>query len=256
MRESIENMNEQAGIYCIRNIVNGIIYIGSSKDVFNRKIHHFSDLRCKRHNNARLQNSFNKYGESNFEFYVIELVEESKLIPREQYWIDYYNSAIRNKGFNIQSIAGRTTPWMNIKHHSEESIEKIRKSNLGQKRTPETIEKIRQSHIGYKMPQSQKDRIGLKSKGNKHRLGLPSPMKGKKLKKESILKRTETRKKNGGYIVSEETRKKKSLSMMGKNKGRKSWCSGLTKETDERLAKLSMKNKESITQWWKKRKQS
>jgi hypothetical protein len=43
-----------------------------------------------------LQNAWNKYGEDNFYFSVLELVpDKDKLIEREQYWIDKLNACDR-----------------------------------------------------------------------------------------------------------------------------------------------------------------
>lgn len=60
------------GIYSIKNKVNGKIYIGQSTDIIDRLRHHLSELRHNRHSNSYLQRSFNKYGEENFEFDVVE----------------------------------------------------------------------------------------------------------------------------------------------------------------------------------------
>ena len=60
-------MNE-SGIYCIRNSINNKCYVGQSKNVKKRFIHHKSMLRKNEHNNPYLQNSWNKYGENNFTF--------------------------------------------------------------------------------------------------------------------------------------------------------------------------------------------
>ena len=62
----------QEGIYMIRNRINNKVYIGQSIDLVRREGDHFSDLRRGIHTNTHLQSSFNKYGEVNFEFIVLE----------------------------------------------------------------------------------------------------------------------------------------------------------------------------------------
>ena len=61
------------GIYKIENKYDNKIYIGSSVNVDNRKYKHFWMLRKNIHDNNYLQNSYNKFGEENFTFEVLEL---------------------------------------------------------------------------------------------------------------------------------------------------------------------------------------
>jgi GIY-YIG catalytic domain. len=125
---------KNCGIYAIINIINQKLYIGSSKDLKYRKRKHFEGLRYNRHPNNYLQQSFNKYGEKSFDFKVIEYCKESKLLEREQYYINYYQSCNRNCGFNLSLKAGRIVL-------TEEGREKMRQSHLGKKQSLETIEK-------------------------------------------------------------------------------------------------------------------
>lgn len=121
-------METQIGIYCIENIENKKKYIGSSKHVYKRRNRHFSELKNGKHKNIKLQNSYNKHGKVKFIFYVIELVNDEKiLIKREQHYIDSLKPA-----YNINLIAN---------------------SSLGVKRSKETKEKIRQANLGLEHPE-------------------------------------------------------------------------------------------------------
>ncbi len=61
------------GYYLIRNIVDGMVYIGGTeKPIETRWSKHIYDLRTKRHSNKPLQEAWNKYGEFSFNFEVIE----------------------------------------------------------------------------------------------------------------------------------------------------------------------------------------
>lgn len=75
-------------------MVNNKIYIGSSNNLYRRKVHnHFYKLSLKKHDNVYLQNSYNYHGEQNFIFEVIEFVEnEDELLEHEQYWLDKFYS--------------------------------------------------------------------------------------------------------------------------------------------------------------------
>lgn len=100
-------LKNKSGIYQIRNLVNGKLYIGSAVNLYDRKSQHFSDLKYGKHND-RFQNSYNFHGKDNFIFEVIEFVEdENKLIECEQYWMDRFEVYKRDKGYNINPIAGR-----------------------------------------------------------------------------------------------------------------------------------------------------
>ena len=94
-------MNIMIGIYKIENKVNGKIYVGQSIDINARWKNHITLLNKGNHHNDYLQKSWNKYGENNFEFSIIEECDLSDLNCREIYWIDYYNSYIRDYGYNL-----------------------------------------------------------------------------------------------------------------------------------------------------------
>lgn len=92
-------MNKIISIYKIKCLKNKKIYIGSSKDTIKRWNTHKCLLRKNKHHCSRLQKAWNKYGEQNFSFYIIEILPTSDfLIDKEQFWIDYYDSY--NLGFN------------------------------------------------------------------------------------------------------------------------------------------------------------
>lgn len=95
--------NPKSGIYEIKNIVNGKIYIGSSKDIVNRLSQHKANLKKKKHTNSHLQASWNKHGEYNFVFRIVELIPNPTkqiLEEREDHWINHFDSI--NKGYNMQ----------------------------------------------------------------------------------------------------------------------------------------------------------
>jgi bifunctional DNA-binding transcriptional regulator/antitoxin component of YhaV-PrlF toxin-antitoxin module/predicted GIY-YIG superfamily endonuclease len=96
-----------SGIYMITNIVNYKKYIGSSINLHDRCNKHKAQLKNNKHHNFHLQNAWDKYGEENFKFEIIELVsDKEKLIEREQYWIDKLDTSNQLKGYNLNPIAG------------------------------------------------------------------------------------------------------------------------------------------------------
>ena len=72
-------MNKITGIYMILNHANDKIYIGQSIDIKARWKQHKSDLNNNRHVNKHLQNSWNKFGQDNFEFIILCECEENQL---------------------------------------------------------------------------------------------------------------------------------------------------------------------------------
>jgi len=111
------------GIYVIRNVSTGDKYIGSSIDVESRIRTHLYDLRGNRHVNSKLQNAWNKYGESSFEFGIQEDVGEQfefpidreTLFEVEQWYLDRWRPA-----YNLVPIAGspaRDAGW----RHTEQT---------------------------------------------------------------------------------------------------------------------------------------
>jgi hypothetical protein len=90
------------GIYKIENKVNGKVYVGQSIHIEQRWSEHKAELRGNYHHNAHLQSSWNKYGEDNFEFSIIEVFKKiNKLNEREIYWINYYDSYKNEFGYNL-----------------------------------------------------------------------------------------------------------------------------------------------------------
>ena len=131
------------GIYKIVNIKNDHFYVGSASDLKKRWSHHLHFLRRNKHENAHLQNAWNKYGESAFQFKVEQQCPIHSLLKNEQRWLNEhcgqkhcYNIAKNAK----HSGAGRTLSSTHKKKISvalagrtlsEEHKKKIGKSNKG-----------------------------------------------------------------------------------------------------------------------------
>jgi group I intron endonuclease len=88
------------GVYRITNLVNGKNYIGISKSIYKRWEYHRYRLKKGIHDNIHLQSAWNKYGKENFEFKIIEECQVDSLQEREDYWINFFNSIHREKGYN------------------------------------------------------------------------------------------------------------------------------------------------------------
>lgn len=82
----------KCGIYCIINTVNQKRYIGSSLNCYLRLMDHRAELRHNVHSNSHLQNAWNKYGENNFQYYILEFCEPENRIERENFYIGQLNA--------------------------------------------------------------------------------------------------------------------------------------------------------------------
>lgn len=116
----------ETGIYQILNIKTGKFYIGSSSfSMFTRWAHHKTALKHNKHHSAYLQNSWNKYGEENFEFVVIERCSAEKCLEREQFYMDLLNPAY--------NMAKKSNNCLGVKH-SEATKKKMSEAHKGHKR--------------------------------------------------------------------------------------------------------------------------
>lgn len=91
----------KTGIYQIRNIINNDSYIGSAKDINRRWQRHKSALKHDHHENTHLQRAWNKYGDKNFMFEILEECLYENLLNREQKYLDLnpkYNIAKTSSG--------------------------------------------------------------------------------------------------------------------------------------------------------------
>lgn len=88
-------------IYRILCVPTGESYIGQTIDINRRKNKHFSTLHRNKHENPKLQNAWNKYGEENFsfEFWIFNDTTPERLNDLECEYIEKYNSL--EKGFNL-----------------------------------------------------------------------------------------------------------------------------------------------------------
>lgn len=132
-------MTKICGIYKITNKINGKCYIGQSNDI-NRRWR--QELSPNAKLNPHLARAFEKYGTDNFEFEIIEECQRELLNEREQFWINIYNSANKNFGYN-KTFGGDG----NLGRHfimTDTQKEKIRKANTGRKLTENQLIALRE----------------------------------------------------------------------------------------------------------------
>lgn len=103
MKARLRDLGEP-GIYLIRNIVNGKVYVGKAKCIHSRIKQHITSLNRKQrtHENDHFINAWHKYKRESFDYVVLEYLPlNDKLISsREIFYIDLYNALDNNKGYN------------------------------------------------------------------------------------------------------------------------------------------------------------
>lgn len=168
-------LSGKTGLYGIFNLMSGKVYIGSAINLKKRLRQHKEHLKKQKHYNSYLQNAWNKYGEKEFEFHVLEHCLKEQLIEREQFYLDSLKSYDDEFGYNICKIAGSTIgqkPWLN-KKHTEETRKKMSVAGLKRYENPLERQKISLRSIGKKYWLGRKHTEETKrkiSKGNKGKI--------------------------------------------------------------------------------------
>ena len=208
---------KQTGIYKIIN-PNGAIYIGQSINI-KKRWNEYKNLRGCGYN-TRLYNSLKKYGFKNHIFKIIKICEQYELNNKEIYYIEYFKSFNTELGLNLHSGGDNHIV-------SDETIEKLRKSHLGQKpwnkgltkATDERLKKQGENHSkkmkGRTASEETKLKMSIARKGKKHSLKTKKKLSEAKKGNKIWLGRKHTEEskcKMRGRKLSEETKLKMSIS--------------------------------------------
>lgn len=179
------------GIYKIINVINNKFYVGSAVDLKRRKTRHFSELRTGKHNNSKLQNSWNKHGEQSFVFVIVEeLSPEADLLASENVWLkehvgkEYcYNIGVTATAPSL-GMSGELSPTWGYKH-TDETKAIIAAASKGRVQSAETIKKKTAYLIGKPKSAEARAKISatLMGEGN-YWYGKKRPEHGAKVSKE------------------------------------------------------------------------
>lgn len=179
-----------SGIYQIRNLVNGKIYIGKGVDIGSRWSKHKRLLNANKHYNIHLQRAWNNYGGNSFDFSILEHCPIEQLDEREKYHIAIYKA----EGLAYNLTDGGEGMLGNVP--TIETRAKLSKINKGKKRHPFTEEhkaKIGLGNLGKKKSAEEIARRVEKQKGQKrapfseeHKLKIGLAQKGKPRSQKSM----------------------------------------------------------------------
>lgn len=115
------------GVYKILCLINNKFYIGGSKDIEYRLKCHRRNLNHSKHINPYLQYAWNKYGEDNFTFAIVEYVENKEILPdREQWWLDETQCYNNDIGFNVRDSVGLRVSNKINQERKEKQLNRLR----------------------------------------------------------------------------------------------------------------------------------
>lgn len=262
--EQKSKYSKDAGIYKLTSKISNKVYIGKAVDLSNRLAQHKNSENLKVKPGFYIRNSIIKHGWDSFTVDILEIYENFdrdkdnfKLLERESYYIDLFDSTNRTKGYNICKFSNDRTGVKCSEEHkkkislahlgkpkSRESVERMRLSKLGKSNGPhsmESIEKMSISKLGKKRPEFSeewkqnigKGHVGLvMSEEAKQKISLAH--KGKPKSKESVEK---MRQSLIGRKASDETKEKMSKSQKGRTH---------TDEVKEKLRQINTGRKMSL----------
>lgn len=181
-----KNKDVISGIYCIENKINHKKYIGQSINIYDRWNKHKSELNHNKHDNDYLQKSWNKYGNENFLFFVLEECLKDDLNMKEIYYINKYNTLNQEYGYNLKEggSSGKISEYSNEKkkqslkkaYENKKLREERKKYALYQWSNPEIKNKIMGENNGmYGKTHTEETRQKIREKA----LGRESSQKNK-----------------------------------------------------------------------------
>jgi group I intron endonuclease len=221
------------GVYLIRCLANGCVYVGQAKNCRVRFNHHKHHLRKNKHGNPRLQHAWNAHGEDAFEFVIIEACDVCELDEREQYNLDVIKSS-GGSVFNCGAVAPCPNRGRKLKPLPPEHKEKIRNSLLGHKRSDEERKLIAERSRGRVASEETREKqraakVGKKQKPE-HAAKAAAARVGKPRKvNEDTRQRLVER--NKAMVFTPEIRAKMRKAMLGRthNAATKAKCSEAAK---------------------------
>ena len=155
-----------AGVYQIRNMLNGKIYIGSSVNLNKREQEHRSALNNNRHHSIHLQRAWKKYGEVNFEFETLITCHLSMCLWYEQQFLDQWEPEYNNNP--VAAVPPSQRGKIHI--HTEQQRKKMslaavgNKKNVGRIHTAVARKNMMGSNLGNKAFLGKRHSIEARSK--------------------------------------------------------------------------------------------
>lgn len=180
------------GVYKIVCLVNNKAYIGQTINNFgDRRDSHFAKLRGNYHDNAELQSDWNKYGEENFKFEIIEEVSKQSL----EYLDSRENEIIleyKSKGLAYNISEGKGQRGCHLSKETKRKIgEKNRVNMTGKKASEETRRKMSVSQMLRQSSMTDEEKEAFRIKVSEAK--IKNPMRQESRDKLSSLMKSNKR---------------------------------------------------------------
>lgn len=198
-------------VYQIKNLVNQKVYIGiTTRDPESRWCEHLQ-LYCNHNKNFILYKSMRKHGIENFQFSIIEQTDNIETLKElESKYIQEYNSYCFQENSNGYNMTLGGEGIFGYKH-SDESKEKMSRSNADRKHSNQTKRKMSESAKGKTRSEETRKRMSEAKKGKSH---------SEEHRRKNSKAKTGANHPNYGKPRSDETKKKVSDALKGNKNGK------------------------------------
>lgn len=117
---------KKKGVYGILNVIENIVYVGSSRDINKRTYRHRSELKANSHFNTNLQEAWNRLGEAKFITFIIEEIED------DGERLEYERKYIKENKYRVYNIDLPSTPTKKL-IQSSRSLEALKRGERQKK---------------------------------------------------------------------------------------------------------------------------
>lgn len=145
--EVLKDNRGKSGIYMWKNNLNQKTYVGSAVDLSKRLGSYYNESELNR-NSRPIKDALIKYGHKDFTLEILEYCPQTKLLDREQFYIDFFVPE-----YNILKFANSLLGFK----HSQETIEKLKSKII----SPEHKELISSIHKGKFVSPETRNKLAI-----------------------------------------------------------------------------------------------
>jgi len=184
-----DGKSNSSGIYKIRNIQNGRIYIGSAKRFKERWSAHLSNLERNAHANKYLQRDFNKCGTDSFEISIVEIIDgpkDKRLLAEGRYLLQYHDKC--KQCYNIRKLPTSNGGFSKTSEETREKMSSSRKKYWSIQANKDKQSKVSKQIWSTKSKQFKQKNLERMLEGRPETLSNEHKVKIKETAKRKFLK--------------------------------------------------------------------
>lgn len=160
-----------SGVYVIVSINTNKRYVGSTKNLYSRKIAHLTTFRKNKHSQY-FQAHYDRYGAEDLTFEILEFCSKEILKEREQYWMDTLKPEFNICPFSTSSLGSV------FSKEAKEKMSLIHKGKLAGEKNP-MYGKIKERHPRFGKQHSKEAKEKMRNSHKGIQTGEKNPMYGK-----------------------------------------------------------------------------